>query len=62
VRKELRNVRLGLDEEIRSLGTTLKVLNIILVPALLAVIALLVVGWNRRRRAQHALLQSKGRP
>ena len=61
VRKELRNVRLGLDEEIRSLGTTLKILNIIVVPALLAVIALLVVGWRRRRRQQHALLQIKRR-
>jgi gliding motility-associatede transport system auxiliary component len=60
VRKELRNVRLGLDVDIRKLGTTLKVLNIIVVPALLAVIALLVVGWRRRRRAQHAVLHSKG--
>jgi ABC-type uncharacterized transport system involved in gliding motility auxiliary subunit len=54
-------VRVGLDEEIHKLGTTLKVMNIILVPALLAVIALLVVGWRRRQRALHALLQSKGR-
>ena len=61
VRKELRNVRLGLDEDIHRLGTTLKILNIIVVPALLAVVALLVVGWRRRRRAQHALLQSKAR-
>ena len=61
VRKELRNVRAGLDAEIRRLGTTLKVLNIILVPALLAVVALLAVGWRRRRRAQLALLQSKAR-
>jgi ABC-type uncharacterized transport system involved in gliding motility auxiliary subunit len=61
VRKELRNVRLGLDEDIHRLGTTLKILNIVIVPALLAVIALLVVGWRRRRRAQHALLQNKAR-
>jgi ABC-type uncharacterized transport system involved in gliding motility auxiliary subunit len=51
VRKELRNVRLGLDQEIRSLGTTLKVLNIIIVPALWALLALIVVGWRKRRRA-----------
>ena len=61
VRKELRNVRLGLDEEIHRLGTTLKVLNIVVVPALLAVIALLVVGWRRRRRAHHTPLQNMGR-
>jgi ABC-type uncharacterized transport system involved in gliding motility auxiliary subunit len=63
VRKELRTVRLGLDEEIRHLGTTLKVLNIVVVPAVLAVIALLVVGWRqRRRRAQHAMTQNRARP
>jgi len=51
VRKELRNVRLGLDQEIRSLGTTLKILNIIIVPVLLAVLALIAVGWRKRKRA-----------
>jgi ABC-type uncharacterized transport system involved in gliding motility auxiliary subunit len=62
VRKELRNVRLGLDQEIRELGTTLKVLNIIIFPSLLAVIALFAVGWRRRRRGQRALLHSGSRP
>jgi ABC-type uncharacterized transport system involved in gliding motility auxiliary subunit len=51
VRKELRNVRLGLDREIRSLGTTLKILNIIIVPVLLAVLALIAIGWRKRKRA-----------
>ena len=60
VRKELRNVRLSLDEDIRHLGTTLKVLNIIIVPAFLAAIALLVVAWRRRQRAHHALAHGKG--
>jgi ABC-type uncharacterized transport system involved in gliding motility auxiliary subunit len=54
VRKELRNVRLGLDQEIRSLGTTLKILNIIIVPVLLAVLALIAVGWRKRKRAARA--------
>ncbi len=54
VRKELRNVRLSLDEDIRHLGATLKVLNIIIVPAFLAAVALLVVAWRRRQRAQRA--------
>ena len=61
VRKELRDVRLGLDQEIRQLGTTLKVLNIIVFPLLLALIALIAVGWRRRRRGQHALLMSEAR-
>jgi ABC-type uncharacterized transport system involved in gliding motility auxiliary subunit len=54
VRKELRNVRLGLDQEIRSLGTTLKILNIIIVPVLLAVLALIAVGWRKRKRTARA--------
>jgi ABC-type uncharacterized transport system involved in gliding motility auxiliary subunit len=53
VRKELREVRLSLDEDIRRLGTTLKVLNIIIVPAFLAALALLLVAWRRRARAAH---------
>jgi ABC-type uncharacterized transport system involved in gliding motility auxiliary subunit len=60
VRKELRNVRLSLDEDIRRLGTTLKVLNIIIVPAFLAAIALLVVALRRRGRAHRALAHGKG--
>ena len=50
IRKELRAVRAGLDEEIRNLGTTLKVINIIVVPALFAALALLIALWRRRRR------------
>ena len=52
IRKELRAVRAGLDEDIRNLGTTLKVINIIIVPALFAALALLIALWRRRRRAR----------
>jgi ABC-type uncharacterized transport system involved in gliding motility auxiliary subunit len=48
IRKELRAVRAGLNEEIQRLGTRLKILNIIVVPALFAVLALLIAGWRRR--------------
>jgi ABC-type uncharacterized transport system involved in gliding motility auxiliary subunit len=51
IRKELRAVRAGLDQEISHLGTLLKVLNIIVVPAVFALAALLVTLWRRRRRA-----------
>jgi ABC-type uncharacterized transport system involved in gliding motility auxiliary subunit len=61
VRKELRNVRAGLDQEIRSLGTTLKILNIILVPALWALLALIAVGWRKRRRVAQLLLRNEAR-
>jgi ABC-type uncharacterized transport system involved in gliding motility auxiliary subunit len=51
IRKELRAVRAGLDADIKGLGTTLKVLNIVVVPAAFALIALLLTAWRRRRRA-----------
>jgi ABC-type uncharacterized transport system involved in gliding motility auxiliary subunit len=50
IRKELRAVRAGLDADIKGLGATLKVINIIVVPALFAVVALLMAVWRRRRR------------
>jgi len=51
IRKELRAVRAGLDEDIKGLGTRLKIINIILVPVLFAGIALLLALWRRRTRA-----------
>jgi ABC-type uncharacterized transport system involved in gliding motility auxiliary subunit len=49
IRKELRSVRHGLDQEIERLGTVLKIINIAAVPLLLSVAAL-VMTWLRRRR------------
>jgi ABC-type uncharacterized transport system involved in gliding motility auxiliary subunit len=55
VRKELRDVRRSLDIEIERLGTLLKILNIALVPALIALGAiLLAVARSRRLRAGRA--------
>jgi ABC-type uncharacterized transport system involved in gliding motility auxiliary subunit len=51
IRKELRAVRAGLDADIKRLGTTLKVLNIVVVPVAFALFALLIAGWRGRRRA-----------
>jgi ABC-type uncharacterized transport system involved in gliding motility auxiliary subunit len=50
VRKELREVRLGLDQDITRLGSRLKVVNIIVVPVVFALIALLI-GFRRKWRA-----------
>jgi ABC-type uncharacterized transport system involved in gliding motility auxiliary subunit len=50
IRKELRAVRAGLDADIKRLGTELKIINIIVVPALFAAVALLVAVWRRGRR------------
>jgi ABC-type uncharacterized transport system involved in gliding motility auxiliary subunit len=49
VRKELRDVRRSLDIEIERLGTSLKILNIALVPALLAIGAILLAFARRAR-------------
>ncbi len=49
IRDQLRSVQLSLDQDINRLGNALKIINIIVVPALFALIALLI-GWRRRRR------------
>jgi ABC-type uncharacterized transport system involved in gliding motility auxiliary subunit len=51
IRKELRQVRRGLDERIESLGTRLKLVNIGLMPLLITIAALAFAFWKRRRRA-----------
>jgi gliding motility-associatede transport system auxiliary component len=51
IRRELREVRRGLDVDIERLGTWLKVINIALVPALIALVALVIAAARRRRLA-----------
>ena len=43
-------MRAGLNENIERLGTTLKIINIVLVPLIFAGLALLVWWWRRQRR------------
>lgn len=50
IRKELRSVQRGLDEDIERLGTWLKLVNIGLVPLLLTIGTAFLL-WRRRRRA-----------
>ena len=50
IRSELRAVRRNLDASIDQLGTTLKVLNIAVVPILLTLISLIVVLVRRNRK------------
>jgi len=56
IRKELRAVRRQLDAEIESLGTRLKIINILLMPLLVTLGALAYAWWRtqRRRAAQGA--------
>lgn len=51
INKELRDVQHQLNAEIDALGLRLKVINIVLVPALVVLIGLLF-GWRRGRRSR----------
>lgn len=51
IRKDLRAVQAGLNEDITSLGLELKILNIVVVPVVFACAALFL-GLSRRRRRQ----------
>jgi len=51
-RKKLRDVQLELNREISSLQTWLMVVNIVLVPAVLAVLAIVLALFQRARRAR----------
>jgi ABC-type uncharacterized transport system involved in gliding motility auxiliary subunit len=50
IRKELRQVRRQLDAEIETLGTKLKLINIVLIPLLLTLAALAFAWWRGQRR------------
>ena len=54
IRKELRGVRRGLDQEINRLGVWLKAVNVVAMPALLSVGALGALALQRRRRRARA--------
>ena len=43
-------MRATLDAEIKRLGTTLKIINIVVVPGLFALLAFAIALWRRRRR------------
>jgi ABC-type uncharacterized transport system involved in gliding motility auxiliary subunit len=50
IRKELRQVKAGLDQDIKGLGTEIKIVNIIVFPIAFALIAVLIGWWRRRQR------------
>jgi ABC-type uncharacterized transport system involved in gliding motility auxiliary subunit len=62
IRKELREVRLGLEQEIKALGTRLKLVNILVVPLVLTILALAVAGFRRRRNAAIQMLEREKNP
>ena len=54
IRKELRAVRAGLDADIRRLGSEIKIVDIIVIPAAFALLALGFALWRRRARRRPA--------
>jgi ABC-type uncharacterized transport system involved in gliding motility auxiliary subunit len=58
IRKELRSVRAGLDQDITSLGNRLKILNIIVAPLVFVGIAVVLALWRRSKRAELALREA----
>lgn len=59
IRKELRAVRAGLDADIKSLGTRLKLLDIVVAPVGFALLALLIATWRRRVRRAHTAAEAR---
>jgi ABC-type uncharacterized transport system involved in gliding motility auxiliary subunit len=57
IRKELRETRAGLAKDIESLGWTMKLINMLLMPAIITVVGLLVALWRKRRRHAIAMLR-----
>jgi ABC-type uncharacterized transport system involved in gliding motility auxiliary subunit len=55
-------VRAGLDEDIKGLGTELKIVNIVVVPVAFAIAVLLFALWRRRRRVSLAVSNKENRP
>jgi ABC-type uncharacterized transport system involved in gliding motility auxiliary subunit len=52
IRQQLRAVQRNLDLSIEQLGSRLKIINIVVVPLLLALTALAIVGLQRRRKSK----------
>jgi ABC-type uncharacterized transport system involved in gliding motility auxiliary subunit len=50
IRKQLRAVRAGLEEDINGLGVEMKVINIIVVPFVFALAVVLFAVWRRQQR------------
>lgn len=54
IRRELRDVRFALDEEVEQLSSTMRLLNIWAVPAVVALFAIALLVWRRRQGERSA--------
>jgi ABC-type uncharacterized transport system involved in gliding motility auxiliary subunit len=60
IRKELRATKAGLEQDIESLGWTMKLLNMLVMPLIVTALGLLVALWRKRRRHAIAMLRRGG--
>ncbi|MEO8063233.1 MAG: Gldg family protein [Pseudomonadota bacterium] len=60
IRKELRKTKSDLETDIQSLGMKMKFINILVMPVVFTLLALLVNSWHRRRRHAIAMLRKGG--
>jgi ABC-type uncharacterized transport system involved in gliding motility auxiliary subunit len=60
IRKDLRKVNADLETDIRKLGFKVKLVNILLMPLLVAGAGLLMWYWRSRRRHAIAMLRNQG--
>ncbi len=57
IRKELRETRAGLAKDIEALGWKMKLVNMLLMPAIITAVGLLIALWRKRRRHAIAMLR-----
>jgi ABC-type uncharacterized transport system involved in gliding motility auxiliary subunit len=60
IRKELRKVKSDLETDIKALGMKMKFINILVMPVVFTLLALLINAWHRRRRHAIAMLRKGG--
>ena len=60
IRKELRKTKAELELDIKALGTRMKLINVLLMPAIIIVIGMLAWYWGKRRRQAIAMLRKGG--
>jgi ABC-type uncharacterized transport system involved in gliding motility auxiliary subunit len=60
IRKELRSTKAQLEQDIKSLGMRMKLINVLTMPLIVTAFGLLVALWRKRRRHAIAMLRKGG--
>ena len=60
IRKELRSTKAQLEQDIKSLGMRMKLINVLTMPLIVTALGLLVALWRKRRRHAIAMLRKGG--